>query len=446
MKLIALNDHWAVFESIPNDSKELEPLDAFAALRDLVTMKTYKQLIQFLKRYAVHPSFLVDADNLTLRSFKEQYSEFCLPKPYSAEDMNLSGDLEKVIFRDVEIDLLDEWLLDDLKDKQLFQLSLSDLAVFKQSITCFLTLSAIAHGSLIPEGLFAEIPSSTLYDEDWCNGDLPCKVEELRTFAIQLEKCGIANRSIFGDECFEGRDSVFSHLEKYNRFQLHKDENGIFCHVDEDPDAGKYSNCYPLSIDGVIYEIASFCTGDVSEEDLLSESYYATVTIYPSFDKQDAIRLLSARIVETLLNAGIDYLEGYDFDVPYFDEEYEDHYVYSPDKGFAFIVGKPFPFWVDDLFNKARTLVIEGKVSICPVCNTPVLVRDYRGRKSKEVCSDSCKTIANRERREKAFFYAQSGLPIKEAIEAIGLEYTNSIQKWYDEALVGVANMKGGNE
>ena len=97
------------------------------------------------------------------------------------------------------------------------------------------------------------------------------------------------------------------------------------------------------------------------------------------------------------------------------------------------------PWWVTDLYDEAIDLIVQGKVSLCPVRGSPVLIKDFRGRKSKLVCSDSCKTKASNQRRETAYQCAASGVPLEDAIDRIGAEYARSVRKWYTEAQAFIA-------
>ena len=89
--------------------------------------------------------------------------------------------------------------------------------------------------------------------------------------------------------------------------------------------------------------------------------------------------------------------------------------------------------WFEEIYDLAVELALDGKVTLCPVCGSPVPVRDLRGRKPREVCSDTCKTVASNQRRATAMKMAMEGTPIEEAINEIGEEYESSIRRWYSQ-------------
>ncbi len=426
MNLLAVNKHVAVFDNAP----ENQTLDSFAALRDLISMKNCRQLLQYLKTHGCHRSFCVDSDNLYLNSIKHTGSDRFDGNRFAKDAFNLTGNLDSAIAKDIDIEPLDELVADDLENEKVYQLSIDDLMVFKRDLTSFFTLAALANGAQIPEGLFRKLDPIRLFGEDWCKGSLPCDVKDLVSFGIPISKIGADRRYFFGDVFFESTPAIFDHLSKFSSYQLQTDSAGHPVPVSSVPDIGAYSNCYPLSIDGVIYSVEEYWESDDSE----NCEYYIVVTFYPDFDREKAIRLLCGRIVAELMNTPIlSPYDGYDFEMDYADEDSFEHYSFDLSRGFTFIPAKPFDFWVELLYDQAIKLVLGNKVGLCPVCGAPVLIRDYRGKKTREVCSDSCKSIATRRRREKAIALAASNVPVEKAILEIGSEYKDSIHKWYRE-------------
>lgn len=87
-------------------------------------------------------------------------------------------------------------------------------------------------------------------------------------------------------------------------------------------------------------------------------------------------------------------------------------------------------YYTNYLFSKIEQAAIDDKLALCAQCGLPV-----KKRKGSAYCSASCRTLANKERRETAIKYAASGKPMDEAISAIGIEYASSIKRWYEEVL-----------
>lgn len=426
MELLAVNKHVAVFDN----GEDNHELDAFAALRDLITMKNCRQLLQFLKKHGCHRSFCVDSDNLYTNSIKHSGSDRFNGKRFAEGAFTLAESLDSAIEKDIEIEPLDELIADDLENEKVYQLSIDDLMVFKRDITSFLVLAAIANGAPIPDGLFAKLDPVRMFGDDWCAGSLPCSVKDLVSYGIPITKTGAEKNYFFGDVFFESTRGIFNHLSKFSNYQLQTNDSGVPIPVGDVSDVGEYSNRYPLSIDGVIYSLEEYYESEESDKC----EYFITVTTYPDFDHSKAIRLLCGRIVSELMNTSFfSPYDGYDFEIEHVDEDSYEHYSFKLNEGFTLVPAKPFDFWVELLFDQTIKLVIENKVTLCPVCGTPVLIRDYRGKKAREVCSDSCKSIATRKRREKATALAASNVPIEKAISIIGAEYAGSIRKWYSE-------------
>lgn len=426
MNLLAVNKHVAVFD----DDEGSHDLDTFAALRDLITMRNCKQLLQFLKKHGCHKSFCVDSDNLAINSIKHSGAGRFEGKRFAEGAFTLTGSLDSAIAKDIEIEPLDELIADDLEDEKVYQLSIDDLMVFKRDMTNFLILAAIANGAPIPYEFFRRLDPVRLFGEDWCSGSLPCDVRDLVSFGVPITKMGAEKRYFFGDAFFQSTPGIFSHLEKFSDYQLQTDDAGVAVPVGAASDVGAYSNCYPLSVDGVIYSVDEYYDSDDSN----NCEYYVSVTFYPGFDQDNAIRLLCGRIVAELMNTmPFNPFDGYEFEMDFVDEGSFDHYSFDLNQGFTFVPAKPVEFWAELLYDQVIKLIADNKVSLCPVCGTPVLIRDYRGKKVREVCSDSCKSIATRKRREKATALAASSVPIEKAISTIGSEYEGSIRKWYGE-------------
>jgi predicted nucleic acid-binding Zn ribbon protein len=83
---------------------------------------------------------------------------------------------------------------------------------------------------------------------------------------------------------------------------------------------------------------------------------------------------------------------------------------------------------LDSLDHEIARLAVNNLVHLCPFCQRPVL------KKSETYCSNSCKTRANNQRRDKVYAMAFQNVPIEQAIETIGVKYKEAIARWYEEA------------
>jgi hypothetical protein len=84
-----------------------------------------------------------------------------------------------------------------------------------------------------------------------------------------------------------------------------------------------------------------------------------------------------------------------------------------------------------DLFLAIAELAVADTVHLCPVCKIPVIEKRVGDRET--YCSNSCKTKANNNRRDKAHTMAAAGIPIEQAVETIGGN-ASTIKRWYKEA------------
>lgn len=424
MKLVALNERWAVF--IKGGCERV--FDPFEALKDLIKIKSYKQLLNFLIKHAGNTIFLVNSDDIFGESFKKTFSDSQRSR-YLAPPIVLTGNLNKILDEYSEVDYLDVLTVEDLGDVETYEIRLNDLIYFRDSITKILTIAAMSLGSDLNMDLFKELNSEEIYGKDWCNGYMPCKVKQLRSFYLSNVNCAIEHHGFINDESIESY-GIFSHLDNFSKYQLASDPKGNVVNVSELSDIGAYSNLYPLSTDGVIYTHHELYDEKTDESD-----FGTVVTIYPGSSVKQALRLLCGRTIEYVLNFGIDTLDGYPFLMPRYDDEDFDEFRFELGKGFKPNRKKLEDFWFWTLFDEAKRLIVENKVSLCPVCGAPVLIKDLRGRKSKEMCSDSCKTTASKNRREHTLDLAKSGVPIEEALGIIGEEYESSVKKWYGQAI-----------
>lgn len=421
MKLLALNRQWAVYSLGGAKGK----LDAFASLQDLLSVKTYQQLIKFLIERTNNDSFLVPSDTDFADSFNREERIW----RRRAADIDLQGNLDRAIDQHPSVDYLDELVAADLKGSEVFQFDLTELMDFQSLMRRFLTVAGIALGADCPDGIFVEIPSEDIFEAQWIRENVHCEPSELRTLGFNQKVAGFKRRGLLNEDLL---DTVFNSTSGYSKHQLV---------IDDSKEYGKYTDGFPFSTDYVIYNYSEYSQPSDQDADPYADyEYYLTVSFLSNVTPERAKMLLAGRIVEAVLNSYLDIGEQRDFSYPHYPDLDFDRYRFVPGKGFVEKKIVDPPWWVTDLYDEAIDLIIQGKVSLCPVCGSPVLIKDFRGRKSKLVCSDSCKTKASNQRRETAYQCAASGVPLEEAIERIGSEYTRSVRKWYAEAQAFIAH------
>lgn len=414
MELLALNKQWAVYSPVGEKGK----LDAFSALQELLLVKNYQQLVKYLAEQTCNDSFLVSSDTDFADSFDREERVW----RRRAADIKLQGNLSRSIDQFPSVDYLDELVASDLKGSKVYQLDLTELMDFQDVMRRFLTIAAIALGSEAPDGIFVDIPSEDIFDEQWIRDNVHCDPGTLHTIGFNQKIAGFRRKGILNEDLL---DTVFNSTSGYSRHQLV---------IDDSKEYGKYTDGYPFSVDHVIYSYSEYYQPSEEERDPYDYEYYLTISFLDNVTPERARLLLAGRTVEAVLNSWLDLAEQRDFVVPYFPDMDYDRYKFVPGKGFVKRKVVEPPWWVTDLYDEAIDLILEGKVSLCPVCGSPVLIKDFRGRKSKLVCSDSCKTRASNQRRETAYQCAASGIPLEEAISRIGEEYARSVRKWYAEA------------
>ena len=91
-----------------------------------------------------------------------------------------------------------------------------------------------------------------------------------------------------------------------------------------------------------------------------------------------------------------------------------------------------FKRWQNVVQEVAEAAIYDGRVTLCPICNTPIITKSDKSR--TEFCCLSHKTIASKRRRNRAHQLYQMGVTIEDAIIEIGVEYADSVRKWYQEA------------
>lgn len=437
MELLAINRQWAAF----NPRGEERPFDAFAALRDLLAIRNYRQMVDFLKEHACNGRFILPCEDPD----EEPWLDHLIDVWYEedAEEACLQGSLDSVLAGELDVDLLGGLTFGDLKDAHTFGLQLSELMYLQSELRKVLTLAAVCNGADAPEGLFHEVPSGALRDRTLAGDCIEMldsapftlgitegtlALEDMRTLIIKEGDACAEAQGMFGDEWPDAPDSAFNARKMYAAFEDDEDEPGISVRA----------VLYPAMDGGVLYRVVSL--KDCNPE-FLPESFepgedgrVLAITFPEDVSSKEAQRLLAGRIVEALLNAGIDFANQERFAFGNAMVEDFKPYRFTPERGFEKCRLSYQGLWVEALLEEAVRLTLEGKVTLCTMCHTPVLIKDFRGKKIREVCSNACKTQLSRARREKAIAYAASGAPVEYAIEQIGEEYADSVRKWYAEA------------
>ena len=440
MRLAAINEHMAIYEEKEGES----PFNAFDALQDLLSVKNYRQLIEFLKVHTRNPTF-------TIASTDQAYDTCIKNQPLKdkAEANKLQGNFKNAIDNYPEIDFLDKLAIKDLLKQKNHALNLSELLYFQDFLKRLLTGAAIAIGAPIPNDMFTEVSTDYVFDEQWCRMTLPCDVTETRTFVTSAELFGSDDRGIIDDEAFGDYGGILHHLDNRSGQRLTSDKTNSI----------SQNRKSPTTPDGVIYGVwiledldihavvklmdPTVDADSINDEDLWgselgkkialnADRVFFSVTAFRDDDPDEAKRMLAGRIVEQIINS-VAFYDCTRLTPPTRNYSLLDMYQYEPSKGFS-NANNPHPMiWFEEIYDEALKAILNNQVTLCPVCGSPVLVKDRRGRKPKEICSNTCKTIASKRRRETAIGYAMSGKPIEDAISKLGEEYASSIRRWYSE-------------
>ena len=430
MKLIAVNEKWAIYDSVDG----LDEFNTFEALRDLIALKTYRQLIAFLQNHTCNLAFADSVEESFDYTYQWDYwseVERVLHPENKNVGIELQGNLSKAIDASPGIDYLDALTAEDLDNTKVGELRLGELLEVQRWLRGFFTVAAVAAGSKPPDSLLFKVPTSLVYanERTWFEDNIGCNPDELESFAVQLPDIHVGPHALINDEAFEYEGEIFRHQDKYNKYQL------VLSGQDRDSFGG-YTDGYPLSIDHCLYTWYAPLNKD---DDYVfakkgRDDACLVVTVMRDQDKDETIRNFFGRILETMLNCGFNMYELH-LTLP-FHGEWEMHpYSFIPGKGIVETKVRFPKVWYDELFKESVQVILNKRVSLCPICGSPVIIRDYRGRKPKEVCSDTCKTIASNQRRETAIKLAASGVSVEDAIEQIGKEYERSVRKWYAQTL-----------
>lgn len=392
------------------EDKEREHFDPDSFLFGLVRIKTWSDLLDFV---SIHKGFFFDG------SF-EQQDVLDSASEVNSVDLpvnNLRGNLLKTLSKRPDFDYLDKMFLDDagVMNNAVAVYDLKRLMEFKRFVTLLMQYISIANGT-------RDSYSILNYDSYFMDGHIIDLVFS-RIPSCFLSDVPGAKGFIADQQLFRANDEL--------RATINKTPMLI-------PDGGKQLNIMKQKLDEceTANNILSLNDewNDVKaryEDEIPYIKYGSIMTLFNSsgrladdvfthIRKQDdknahcdvVKRQIAGEIVELVfrsLDRGqpqeINFVEGN------FYRHTNLHYR-------------------DDLYECLEKAAVDNKISLCAQCGLPV-----KRRRSAAYCSASCRTLANKGRREKAILYAASGASLDEAISAIGNEYESSIKRWYEEVL-----------
>lgn len=386
MRLVALNEERAVY--LPEgEDREVEPR---AALNKLLTVHSWKAMLDFLKNEACCSFFAKREDNPLKNGLWTR----------GKLQIDLAGSLKSRIDSDNEIDYLDELTEKDLlsasKD-ELLEVWIPELLFYRDSFFDYLRIAAFAIGCPYPDDLFIFPDISDVIAAEYI-------------------------RDFFGDPsgygCV-GIDLADTHKHSASYFDMLYDDDK-FSNYDRYPDG--------LNDDG--YLLTDF---DDFSKDRDGQRYALIVYERSRYAPEEALRLLCGELVT------IDLGRIQNVDVG----DYYHHYVDEPDpfitSTFSLEQGFSHPRddgsflrWQIALFDVVEKAIFDGRIALCPVCGTPIVTRSTLSR--TEYCCESHKTAASKRRRQTAHILYASGIPLEDAVAQIGEDYRTSIERWYAEA------------
>lgn len=411
MKLAALNETIAAF--IP-EGPEVEA-DPRAALNKLMTVKSWRQLIEFLKGEGCNDLFakreavpLVDRFNGDPDDDEDRYY-------YD----DLSGSLKSRIDKDDSIDYLDDLSKTDLLQQgDVYELYIPELLSYSDDISNLLTLAAVALGANPPADLVTDFDFSQVeceFDETFFPA-FDKMIDDLfgehgPVAMMDLNRC-YWPESEYGPYLSE--DAPFEvklFKDELKKYQWERDEGVIACRAY----FGKDHNGKDQDYDIFIYDTSRY-------------------------SHADAIRMLCGMVVahtqgDTTLLPTFGWEDERIFQHEYLDEpDYQVGIRFSLDNGFEHPIVDEYGFkrWQLAVQETAEAAIFDGRVALCPICDTPIITKSHQSR--IEYCCESHKTIASKRRRERAHQLYQMGVPIGDAVMEIGPGYRTSIKKWYAEA------------
>lgn len=397
MKLVAMNEKVAAF--VP--SWELGGTSPDALLNKLMTVRSWKGLIdlfespgvgQMLARRETEPL----ADNVVTHG-----GEYC-HEP-------LCGQLNTWINRRDDIDFLDKLTKTDLLDSGgVYEVWVPELLSYAEDYRRLLSLAAVALGrARAPEDMIGAVDPYEFIDEQEIRYWFDKTVQE------RFRKGADIKYLSFNEDYWPASD--------YGPYTLRADECCFACELSE-RDAG-----YRRAADEQL-GVFGFRIEAREGVDLYLLAYDGR-----RLNEETAKRVACGLIVSPTIGKVMwdeDSLFRHSYaDLP---EEVEGG-AFSLEDGFGLAADKyDFTCWQDELTRAVENAVLSGRVTLCPYCGTPIIMRGDKDR--VEYCCNSHKTYASKQRREKAIAMCLNGVPVAEAIERIGESYSESIARWYEEA------------
>lgn len=386
MRLVALNEERAVYLPEGKD-REVEPR---AALNKLLTVRSWKTMLDFLKNEACCSFFAKREDNPLKNGLWTR----------GKLQIDLAGSLKSRIDSDNEIDYLDELTEKDLLSAsrdELHEVWIPELLFYRDSFFDYLRIAAFAIGCPYPDDLFIFPDISDVI-----------AAEYIRDFFGDPSRYGCV-----------GIDLADTHKHSASYFDMLYDDDK-FSNYDRYPDG--------LNDDG--YLLTDF---DDFSKDRDGQRYALIVYERSRYAPEEALRLLCGELVT------IDLGRIQNVDVG----DYYHHYVDEPDpfitSTFSLEQGFSHPRddgsflrWQIALFDVVEKAIFDGRIALCPVCGTPIVTRSTLSR--TEYCCESHKTAASKRRRQTAHILYASGIPLEDAVAQIGEDYRTSIERWYAEA------------
>lgn len=412
MKFVALNENIAAF--VPGGINW--DADPRAALNKLMTVNSWRLLIEFLKNEGCNDLFAKrEAEPLVDRANHDGDGE---RDRFSHEDYHfgeLTGSLKARIDKDDTIDYLDVLTRDDLLAQgDVYELYIPELLSYASDIACLLTLAAVALGAQPPDDLVS----------DFTFEQVECDFDE--TFMPRVDE--------MIDRLF-GKHGPVAIMDLNMRYW-------------PESDYGPYMNDAPITYEmfssvledfkrereAGVMACRSYFGPDHNGEDQDYDLFFYDMSRY---SREEAIRMLCAMVVvhtagDTTLTPA--YEEDTPFHHAYADEPELDGYPqFSLDEGFRHPkANSDFKRWQLAVQEVAEAAIYDGRVTLCPICGTPIITKSDKSR--IEYCCESHKTVASKRRRQRAHQLYQMGVSVEEAKAEIGEAYSISVEKWYCEA------------
>ena len=411
MRLVALNENIAAYTL---DGPDAEP-DVRAALNKLMTVRSWKSLIEWLKNDGCN-SLFAKREQPTLDSQMElwgKYEEELLGNGEYFFD-ELTGSLRARIDQDAAIDFLDALTVDDLiKQGEVHESWIPELLSYAEDTRCILTIAAVALGANPPNDLFA----------DFSFNQVDCEFDD--DFAQYIDSCY--------DNYFGNHETIAT-LSFSDAYRPYSDYGPYSCNYPfqydlEESIEGDFDNEREMGILGAVYYFGEDASGSDQNYVLF---HYDSSRYTRDEARRIACGIITAHTIDDTLEIPIN--ENRPFWHRYIDEpDYEEPTHFSLQEGFTQPkANDDFTRWQVAIRETVFDAIYDGRVSLCPVCGTPIITKSHQSR--VEYCCESHKTIASKRRREQAHLLCASGTPLEEAVSQIGEDYRASIIRWYKEA------------